>query len=268
MSVVLAEQLASLGLVRATPADAIAVPDAEATGFVSVLERERIIGMGVWAVEGGQLHLGEEALQHLRDRHDVAMAQSLRIELMALRISEAFTERGIRHRLLKGAALARSIYDDPSLRAFRDVDLLVPSDSLDDAVALLKREGASRLQAELRPGFDRRFAKSVTMRLNDVEIDVHRLLAPGPFGVWMRANDLFVVKEHVHIAGTAVPTLDVTDHFIHACYHVALGQKDPALANLVDVALLSHDRVDWERVEQTVSRWRGAAVMKLSLIHI
>lgn len=261
MSAALVAQLASLGL-EGNPGDSITVPDDQAAEFVTLLERERILGFGMWAAEQGQLHLEANSLQRLRERHDVAMAQSLRIELMTLQISEGLADRGIHHRLLKGPALAQSLYEDPSLRSFRDVDLLIPSERMDDVVALLQAEGATRLHPELRPGFDRRFAKSVTMRLADVEIDLHRLLAAGPFGVWMRPNDLFVVKDVVHIAGTAIPTLDVTDHLIHACYHVALGQREPVLANLVDVALLARWNVDWERVDQTVSRWRGAAAIK------
>lgn len=258
----LVTQVASIGLAGSTPVDGIRVAGADAAEFVAELDRQRIVGLGLWATERGELHIEEESLQRLRDRHDMAMAQTMRIELTAKRVSDALTERGIRHRLLKGAALAHSIYGDASLRSFRDVDVLIPSDGIDDAVGVLAGMGASRSSPELRPGFDRRFAKSVTMRLDDVEVDVHRLLAPGPFGVWMRPNDLFVMKDHLDIAGTSIPTLDVTDHLIHACYHVALGQPEPVLANLVDVALLAQRDVDWERVGQTVSRWRGAAALK------
>ena len=259
------EQLAALDLPGTVSQEPVVVAEGDAPELIAGLEAEAILGVGVWAVESGNLVIDQDALQRLTGRHDVVMAQCLRNELTAVQVSEAFAAKGIRHRLLKGAALAHTIVSQPNLRSFRDVDILVPSDQLDDAVATLKAHGATRSLPELRPGFDRRFGKSVTMKLGEVEVDLHRLLAPGPFGVWMRPNDLFVLKDHLRLAGVDIPTLDTTDHFIHACYHVALGQRSPLLANLRDVALLAAADVDWSRVDQTVGRWRGTAVMQRCL---
>ena len=242
--------------------EVVAVPDADATQFVAGLERERILGLGVRALQAGRLALCDASTQQMIERHDTVMSQSLQIELMTLRVFRLLESRGIRHRLLKGGALAHSIASNPSDRSFRDLDVLIPGPSLDSAVDVLVGEGATRLQPALRPGFDRRFGKSVTLRLDEVEIDLHRLLAPGPFGVWMHPNDLFVLKDQVQIANRTIPTLDVTDHLLHGCYHVALGQPVPVLANLRDVVLLAAADVDWDRVDEVVKRWRGTAVMQ------
>ncbi|NNC79295.1 MAG: hypothetical protein HKN94_03990, partial [Acidimicrobiales bacterium] len=149
----------------------------------------------------------------------------------------------------------------PSDRSFRDVDLLIRSSEIDQTVAVLEAAGASRLQPELRPGFDRRFAKSVTMRLDDVEIDVHRTLAPGPFGLTMFPDDLFLLAGTFDVAGRTLPTLDRTDHLLHACYHAALGSQTPAMTNLRDIALLAAGDVDLDRINDSIERWDGQAVM-------
>ena len=50
------------------------------------------------------------------------------------RILTALDEADIRVILLKGAALAQTLYDDPALRPMSDLDLLVPFEKLDRAV--------------------------------------------------------------------------------------------------------------------------------------
>ena len=258
----LLSQLASLDLPGTAVSAPVTVAPEDAAHFVAGLERERMLGLGIRAAEDAALEVSPEVFEAMSARHDAVMSQTMRTELMAIQLSDMLKERGIQHRLLKGAALAHTVAGDASERSFRDLDMLIPGPDMDDAVALCEAQGATRLQPELRPGFDARFAKSVTLRLNDVEIDLHRLLASGPFGVWMRPGDLFVLADRVAIGRREIPTLDFTDHLIHACYHVALGQAVPVLSNLRDVMLLAASNIDWDRFDQTITRWRGKAVMQ------
>lgn len=186
----------------------------------------------------------------------------MRVEIEMLSMSSLLVDVGIDHRILKGAALAHRWAGGPSERPFRDVDVLVRGTDTDRTVEVLQKSGASRRRNELRPGFDSKFGKSVTMRRHGIEIDVHRLLAWGPFGAQMTPNDLFVLPSTVKIAGTSVPTLDATDHLLHACLHVALGQREPALINIRDIALLARSEVDWQRFVETVQRWNCAAAIR------
>lgn len=257
----IAERVASLAF--SEPEAAVDLGDDPS--IVGVLRKERVLGLGVHAVESGLATGTPEVLAELDRRHEEAMHQSMQIEVTAVRASRVLSEVGIDHRMLKGVALAHTLYSDPSLRSFRDVDILVPGAQIDRAVDELTKLGAMRPQPQLREGYDARFAKSVTLRLDTVEIDVHRLLAPGPFGVWSRPGELFLLRRHYDVAGETLATLDPTDHLVHACYHVALGQVTPALVNLLDVALLAtsvDNPIDFERFLETVERWRGAAVIK------
>ena len=70
-------------------------------------------------------------------------ATQLRIEATAHEIGETLAEHGIDCRLLKGLASAHLDYPRPELRQTGDVDLLVPSDSIDRVVALLKAAGCT-----------------------------------------------------------------------------------------------------------------------------
>ena len=89
---------------------------------------------------------------------------------------------GVRHVLLKGAALATAVYADPSLRPFGDVDLLLDPGRFVDGIAALRAAGAVRWLPEVRRGFDGRFAKDVPVLFGGGAIDLHRTLIAGPFG--------------------------------------------------------------------------------------
>lgn len=261
-----AERIASIGLVGAS-SDLIDVDDAGESGgaILAALSAERILGVAARGIDEGAIVGDEGGLAPIITAHDDVMAQTMRIEIKAVEASRQLDDAGIDHRILKGTALAHTVAERPADRSFRDVDLLVGGDDIDATVKLLLANGATRLQPELRPGYDARFGKSVTLRHDGIELDIHRLLSPGPFGVWMKPKELFLLKRHIEVGGGILPTLDPTDHLVHACYHVALGQVRPVLANLRDVALLSTavtDPVDFDRFNETVTRWRGRAVIK------
>ena len=110
------------------------------------------------------------------------MEQVLRLEQAALAASEVLEAAGVRHLLLKGAALATAVYADPSLRPFGDVDLLLEPGRFGDAIAALRAAGAVRPFPEVRRGFDRRFAKDVPVLFGGGALDLHRTLIAGPFG--------------------------------------------------------------------------------------
>jgi hypothetical protein len=245
-------------------ADAVEIELPEAQhqpGLITDLQTHRLVGIAASALAEGALPLADESAQLLLAAHDTAMAQTIRVELAMLRAVELLDDAGIAHRVLKGSALAHMVARDPSEREFRDVDLLIPADSIDDAVQVFAENGAHRSRPELRPGFDRRFGKSVTLRLDGVEVDLHRVLSPGPFGALMYPSDLMVLRDTFTVAGRSLPTLDLTDHLLHACYHVALGQAAPSYSNLRDVAQLVATDFDLARLEETVGRWQGTPVL-------
>lgn len=258
-----AERIASIGLHWASPE--LIELDELGPAIVSMLSAERILGVAARGIDQGLIVGEDSVIDAIISQHDDVMRQTMRIEIKALEVSASLADEGIDHRILKGAALAHTIATRPADRSFRDVDVLVAGDDIDAAVQLFMAGGATRPQPELRPGYDARFAKSVTLRVGDIEVDLHRLLSPGPFGVWMKPIELFLLKRLVSVGGVDLPTLDTTDHLIHACYHVALGQVTPVLSNLRDIAMLAaaeDDPVDFERFHETVERWRGGAVVK------
>ncbi|MEM8748257.1 MAG: nucleotidyltransferase family protein [Actinomycetota bacterium] len=218
----------------------------------------RLTGVLLAAVRAGDIHVDAPAA--VFDAHESAMAQALLLEDTMLDAVEALADAGIRAQLLKGAAIAH-LLPDPGLRVFGDTDLLVPSDRLGDAAAALEPLGAGRAQAAVSPDWERRFAKSVTLRWRSAtEIDLHRTLAPGPYGHLVDLAELERCDDIVSIGGVGVPTLSPELHLVHAALHVALGDVAPRLGNVRDIAvLLERTDLDVDRVMRTVVRWGAEA---------
>lgn len=56
--------------------------------------------------------------------------------------------------LLKGIALAASLYPDPALRSMGDIDMIVPAERVEEATRRLCEHGYERREIELAPGFN------------------------------------------------------------------------------------------------------------------
>jgi len=132
------------------------------------------------------------------------------------------------------------VYPEPEQRVFGDVDLLVPTGRMLDAVrALTDGLGAERVFPELRPGFDDRFGREVTLRYAGVlELDLHRTFVDGPFGLLARTDEFFVPPYRFPLAGYELSTLPMPQRLLSSCYAAALGDWPPRLVSLRDVVQL------------------------------
>jgi len=212
------------------------------------------------ALEGG--HLGEAADVHLE-----AMAATLRLERMLVETGTLLETDGIETRVLKGPAVAYLDHPEPSLRSFRDIDLLVRADDYDRVVELLEREQFVRAFPEPRPGFDRRFGRGVSLAgPGGWSIDLHRTLAFGPFGIRIDVADLWARSERFTVGGHTFAALGREERFLHACYHAALGDSRPRLVPIRDVAqLLVRGRLDLDHVRALAQHWSGEPVVALAV---
>ncbi len=224
---------------------------------------ERAVPFLANAVYGGLVDATTEQMDALTGAHEELMRSCVALERMALDCATHFDAAGIEFRLLKGAAVAHLDYPDPSWRAFGDVDILVRSESYDAAVGALENLGGRRRSAQVRPGFDRRFGKGVCIIMaSGIQVDVHRTLATGPFGLTVDLDALFRGEDRVEFGGRSVPVLSRAHRFLHACFHAALGDATPRLVAQRDVAqfLLATD-LDFDAARTTAQRWRARIVV-------
>ena len=116
--------------------------DAEAwTGLVRVLTVERLLPVASYAAAEGAFAVSDEQRAELVAGHERAMSLALVLERCLLDAVSHLEHAGIDVRALRGPAVARLEYPDPSWRAFGDVDLLVPGARFDDAGRVLAERG-------------------------------------------------------------------------------------------------------------------------------
>jgi hypothetical protein len=237
-----------------------------ADSFASLLrlvERQRLVGLLGACVEDGWLPVDDAQWQTIEELHlrwTESVLQLERVLLEVMRVLDAIDAEAL---VLKGAAVAHLAYPDPSLRMYGDNDILLRAEDIDRGIAALTDHGYERPAASPRPGFDRRFGKGATLRWpGRDELDVHRTLVFGSFGFRIELEELFASAIHFELGGRELRALGPETRLLHACYHAALGDPDPRLSSLRDVAqlFLTGDHDD-RRVATLVADWGADAVV-------
>lgn len=232
--------------------------------FLDSVTSQRLTGLAMAAEGAGLFELTQSQTRELLDRHRDAMEHVLRLEQKLLVIAAALDEAGVEAVVLKGSSLAHEVYPDRSWRAFGDLDLLVPTGQWRTACRVLADLDLRRRLPEPRRGFDERFGKAAAHVDDDgFEIDLHRTLVVGPFGLWMNVDELLGRTTTFLLGGRELRRLDDTSLFLHACVHASLGWTPPLLLPLRDVAQVACGaEVDWDLAERLTARWRLAPVIR------
>ena len=229
-----------------------------------VLSGHRLTGLALAAMEGGRLRLSEDAAADLLERHRGSMLLALAMERELVRLHDELDRSGVETIVLKGPAVAHTRYPDPSWRPFGDLDLLVRGSAWSRGRGVLEAAGFHRELPEPRPGFDRRFGKAAThVREDGLQVDLHRTLVLGPFGLWLEPEVLFERTAGFALAGRTFRRLDDTALLLHACMHASLGWSPALLLPLRDVVQAARfGEVDWEDLADLARRWRLRAVVR------
>lgn len=227
----------------------------------------RLQGLLVHAILDGALPATTEQLEQAAEAHSHAMTAALVLDRILLDATAALDTARIPYRALKGATFAYARYEHPELRTYSDIDILVTSECIEDALRVLGSLGYERGFPELRPGFDRRFGKAVTLAdSRGLSIDLHRTLVAGPLGLAIDLPTLFATASTIKIGGRRVVTLGNEEQFLLACYAAAVGDVPPGLRALRDVAQFAlHTPIDTQRVIQLARSWASGAVVARAL---
>ena len=213
-----------------------ALVDRDWRGLLALARTQRAEGPLAQAIAAGALVVTPQQQDQAFAAHRAAMSLTLLLERDLLAIHAHLVDAGVDLVVVKGAATAHLDEADPAARAFGDIDLLVRASSLPTAIRVIEQQGGTRRHLEPRPGFDTRFSKGVSFRFaRNCEIDLHRTLAPGPFGLRVDLDELFASRQHYEIGDIGLDALDRPSRFLHAAYHAVLGDAFPRLTTLRDL---------------------------------
>ena len=234
------------------------------TSLVAQAEHHRVLGFLGAAVRDGALVADSDQRAELEEKLERWLAHTLRVEALLLATIEELQRAGIDHRVFKGVALANTVYEEPSLRVFADVDVLVPSSKFSVAASLLAAAlGTHRSVPELRPGFDSRFGREAMLRSDTgLELDVHRTFVDGAYGLTVELDDLFVEPRVFALGGRDVATLPPPHQLLSSCYSAALSDWPARLAAQRDVVqLIQMGGPSADDVLDLARRWRAEPVV-------
>jgi putative nucleotidyltransferase-like protein len=237
--------------------------DDEWRSLLGEVRAERVTGLLWHAITEGRFPVTDAQAEEAETMQVRALAGALVLERLLLDTVTQLEQRGVPVRALKGSAVAHLDYPDPSLRAFGDIDLMVPGGRFDDAVAVLVEQGHRRAYPQPRPGFDRRFSKGASFRTSDgLEVDLHRTFTMGPYGVRLDLDRVWERCERFDLGREKLCALGPEERLLHACYHAILGETSPRLTPLRDIAQMALTRqLDLPRLHALIRASHGEPVV-------
>jgi hypothetical protein len=262
-----ARAVAALGLPTALTPPASPLTDARWEHLLHELERRRLAGALAEAIAAESFPATSAQRQAAMQAQRTQCARDLVLERHLVDCHRALAARDVDAMVLKGPALARLAYTRPAMRSFRDIDLLVPADRIDEAVNALVAAGGRRHYPEPRPGFDATFSKGVAITTPPaLELDLHRTLAAGVHGQLIPPEDLWRDARTLAIGDRSILAPSSTVLALHACVHAVLGDPWPRLENLRDVAVtVLHPDTELAAVLEVARRWHAETVVAFAV---
>lgn len=237
--------------------------DDEWRGLLRLCRSQHLAGLLLAATHDSAAPLQQPRRDALIAMHRQSMESVLLLERAMLRTVESLTESGVDTRVLKGSAVARLDYTNPSQRPFGDIDLMVRPDDFDRALVVLRRLGYRRETQGISPAFDRRFGKGATLIAPDgVSLDLHITFVQGRFGLSVDLRDVWEDAETFVVAGRRLQALAPEARLLHATYHAVLGNWPPRLLPMRDVAeMVLYGSWDDVRLRELSRRWNADSVL-------
>ncbi|HEX8692559.1 MAG TPA: nucleotidyltransferase family protein [Longimicrobium sp.] len=220
------------------------------------------------AAAAGLERIPPEPRERLRRLGQVAAFRQARLEERLGQALGVLEGAGVEVLLLKGAALAVSVYGSFAERPMADLDLLVPADQAEEAQRLLLEAGwvraapvpAERLDA-LYAGHHH-LAPLADAGGTGVVLELHTAPLPPGHPFRLDAADLWRESLPVRVGARAARVPDLHHQVLHLCLHFAWAHamESGAWRTLRDLrALSAREGLDWGRVAALARDARGAS---------
>lgn len=217
---------------------------------VRLADSSRVTAFVLRAVKSGGVDLPPATVRSLADSAARYVAQNMMVDLdLGLAVS-SIRDASIRVMALKGPGLARTVYEEPALRPYDDIDLSVEQANLDRVAAVLDSAGFSEVPPERKSAATSRdFVSNATRTLIELHGDLIQIGLPPRCDPdrWRRASPI------PGLVGAEM--LAPEDQLIHLSFH-AHKHGFNRLIWLKDIDMVVREagaRLDWDLVE-SVSR--------------
>lgn len=195
----------------------------------------------------------KRSLHVVLERHQQLAEARTRVLLEVL---DLFRQEGIPFLVLKGGALAYTIYPDPSSRPMRDIDLLLSRHEVDRAHDLLKAHGFRQEKAVIPKDHFHLPPLYYQIGKTSVCVELHRGLYPQcpPYYPDVDFDQLYAGRQQFAIGTEAAFTFS-DEELLHYLYQhglrAPLTYEPFKLINVADIVGFVEtrgERLDWERM--------------------
>jgi hypothetical protein len=212
--------------------------------LIEVARVHRVVGLVHQRLVSVGVDIPPSAATRFQDERTRAAVQQLSSYLTIAAVVEAVEESFL---VVKGPVLGTVWYDDPSVRQFSDIDVLVRRRDFGAFLARLLDNGFAERSQNWRGFLDHEVAEIPLVHSRDT-IDLHwDLVALGTTRRELTWNmeSLFDRAEAVRFSSVTVSTLDPVDTLLHLCVNGGLDGAR-SLLRLADIDVVARSgRVDW-----------------------
>jgi hypothetical protein len=232
------------------------------SNLVDLARSQGVGGLLRAAIQGSDPAIPAEIREEL-DQLYFATARDNALRFRELNeVLAAFRDAGVAVLLLKGAALAESVYDNVALRPMGDLDLLIAHQDLRRCGAILTGRNYAATEAEVAPGTQLAYRGQqafachgpfpLVIELHWHPLDIPYYLAKIPVD-WFWAN-----SERQQLDGHAIQVLSAEANVLYLAAHLAFHHRFQGFRWFVDLAWLVHghqDSLDWEWIITAAQRY-------------
>jgi len=213
------------------------------------------------------------AHQTLQTLYYYAVARSLYRERQLREALDVLEAVGVPVVLLKGAAVAYTVYPDPALRTMGDLDLWIPREQLEQARSALQRLGYTLHSKRNRPlALHDAYLGETQLLSNDPTrglIELHWNVFPGE---WLRhaacIDEATLRERSVPLEGMAARRLASEDMVLNTCLHLVINHQlgVGSIRSMLDLYLIqSRLAPNWEEIARRAQEWHVTTAVWLVL---
>jgi len=243
----------------------------------SILISHRIFPLAFWKINSSTMEFVPPKQINYRMR--IAFLRNsircFRIEKQLRELIEAFKDEGIRALVLRGPGLAWSVYPNPALRPFDDLDLLVLPEQMIKARAVMEKLGYKSLNKKfiLSRDFyreenfihDKKPADHLLVDLHWENWELYPFFRRNGNGI----EELFERAVRIESSPLSFETLHPVDSLIHSAIHLTvLHKQSMRLIWIYDIALLAarlQGPTQWEELKERSVAWLARLAVETSL---
>jgi len=167
--------------------------------------------------------------------------------------------------VMKGPVLAESVYPFPDLRAYADLDILVPPSAFGRAVRALEDAGARVLDRNWRLVREQMRGQLHLVLPFGTVCDLHwDLVNTERASFTTSIEELVDRRRPVELGNIVVDTLDAEDTILHLALHACLAGGD-RIVWLKDIDLAARAQPDWDVVTSRADGWKVGPLVATTL---